>query len=81
MGRRSGSCFFGAIPVFLAKITDPSLGTHSGPLAKDAALICSQYWPESVLFEFLSVFGNTDALVHGVFVLLGAFYLADEYRP
>ena len=81
LGGPSGSWFLLAILVFLAEVTDPPLGTHSGPLAKDAALVGSQNGTESELFVLLSVLADAEAFFLGVFVLWGAFYLANEFCP
>ena len=62
-------------------MADSALGANSGPLAIDSAAVLSQPWKEFILFELLSVLTDADAFVHGIFVLLGAFYLAYKFCP
>ena len=62
-------------------MADSALGANGGPLAIDSAAVLSQPWKEFILFELLSVLTDADAFFHGIFVLLGAFYLAYKFCP
>jgi len=62
-------------------LADSALGANSRTLAIDSATVLSQPWKEFILFELLSVLTDADAFFHGIFVLLGAFYLAYKFCP